>query len=75
MRINDVEYTVELVARRGTGFSGYRMTLHFLPRDGGDELQAELESAASTADVNRVSRELSENPTEIERRFAEARAQ
>lgn len=69
-----VVYTVQLIARRGTGFPGYRVTLHFIPHDGGDEVQVELENAASTADVNRVSRELTDNAPEVARLFTESRA-
>lgn len=70
MRLNDVDYTVQLVARRGTGFQGYRVTLDFIPHAGGDEVHVELANAASTADVHRVSRDLAENPQQIERLFA-----
>lgn len=68
-----VDYTVQLIARRGTGYEGYRVTLHFLPHDSSDELQVELPNAASTADVHRVARELAENREEVTRLFASAR--
>ena len=70
--LDGVEYTVQLVARRGTGFQGYRVTLHFIPHGNSDEVQVELDSAASTADVHRVARELSENLDEVSRLFATA---
>jgi hypothetical protein len=69
MTLENVDYTVQLVARRGTGFQGYRVTLHFLPHAGGDEVQAELPGAASTADVHRVARELTEDPTQVAQLF------
>jgi hypothetical protein len=53
-----VEYSVDLVARKATGVEGWRMTLVFLPREGGGEVKAELPNAASTADVRRIAREL-----------------
>jgi hypothetical protein len=63
------DYTVQLIARRGTGFQGYRVTLHFIPHSGGDDVQAELPGAASTADVHRIARELSEDPARVEQLF------
>lgn len=67
-----VDYTVQLVARRGTGFQGYRVTLHFIPHSEGDEVQLELENASSTADVHRVARELSEDRARVEQLFRQA---
>jgi hypothetical protein len=67
--LNGNDYTVQLIARRGTGFQGYRVTLHFLPHSDGDEVQAELPGAASTADVHRVARELTDDPDRVERIF------
>lgn len=69
--LNGVTYIAQMVARRGTGFHGYRVTLHLIPHDGGEEKQIELDNASSTADVNRVSRELTLNPAEVTRLFAE----
>lgn len=63
------DYTVQLIARRGTGFQGYRVTLHFIPHSEGDEVQAELPGAASTSDVHRVARELTEDPARVEELF------
>lgn len=72
LAIGGESYTVQLVARRGTGYEGYRVTLHFIPHSGGDEVQAELENASSTADVHRISRELSEDPARVESLFMAA---
>lgn len=72
MTLNGVAYTVQLVARRGTGYEGYRVTLHFIPHEGGDEVQVELENASSTADVHRLSRELSEDLPRVEQLFKES---
>lgn len=69
MRLGDADYTVQLVARRGTGFQGYRVTLHFIPHAGGAEVQAELPGAASTADVHRMARELSDDAARVEQYF------
>jgi hypothetical protein len=73
LTLDGVEYTVQLVARRGTGFAGYRVTLHFIPHDSGEEVQVELENAASTADVHRVARELSEHLDQVTQLFVTAR--
>ena len=72
MSLHGVAYTVQLVARRGTGFQGYRVTLHFIPHEGGDDVQVDLGNAASTADVHRMSRELIDNPDALERHFDSA---
>lgn len=65
MTLDGADYTVQLVARRGTGYEGYRVTLHFIPHYTGDEVQAELPAAASTADVHRIVRELTEDPAHV----------
>lgn len=73
LTIAGVDYTVQLVARRGTGFPGYRVTLYFIPHAGGEDVQIELANASSTADVHRVSRELSEDLERVTQLFSEAR--
>lgn len=65
-------YTVDLVARKGTGVQGYRVTVVFLPRAAGTEQEIELPNARNTADVHRRVRELSEDPTRMEALFREA---
>ena len=72
LTIGGTDYTVQLVARRGTGFQGYRVSLHYIPHSGGEEVQVELENASSTADVHRISRELSDDPARVETLFAKA---
>ena len=72
VRFDDVDYTVQLVARRGTGFAGYRVTLHFIPHESGDEVQVELPNAASTADVHRAANDLQQQPAEVERLYRES---
>lgn len=74
LTIGEESYTVQLVARRGTGYEGYRVTLHFIPHSGGDEVQAELKNASSTADVHRISRELSDDLARVESLFVGAAA-
>jgi hypothetical protein len=52
-------YQVNLVARKGTGVQGYRVTIDYVRHDGGHTVSAELPNAASTADVHALQRELS----------------
>jgi hypothetical protein len=59
LEIDGVHYIVNLVARKGTGVQGYRVTLDYIPHEGGPGEARELPQAASTADVHRISRELS----------------
>ncbi len=58
-------YTVDLVARKATGVEGWKLTVVFLPRDGGPEVTAELPNAASTAEVRRIAGELEGADTEL----------
>ncbi len=55
-------YVVELVARRGTGSAGYRVTVVFMPLgEGGREVEVELPPAATTTAIHQQGRELSGN--------------
>jgi hypothetical protein len=74
MTLAGADYTVQLVARRGTGFQGYRVTLHFIPHKGGEEVQAELENASSTADIHRIVRDLTDDPARVREHFDQARS-
>mgnify|MGYP003576552230 CR=1 FL=1 len=71
LEVDGLGYTVQLLARRGTGVSGYRVTLHFIPHDEGTERQAEMPNAASPADVHRLARELERDQTQLVRLFHE----
>ena len=71
--LDGADYTVQLVARRGTGFQGYRVTLYFIPHSGGDDVQAALPNAASTADVHGLVRELTDDAARVEQLFREAK--
>jgi hypothetical protein len=65
-------YTVNLLARKGTGVQGFRMTVVYIPHEGGTDVEVDLPNAATTADVHRATRELTEDPARIARMFAEA---
>ena len=58
LEVDGRHYTVNLLARKGTGVQGFRVTVVFLPHDGGDTVERDLPNAASTADVHRITREL-----------------
>ena len=58
LEVGGTHFIVYLVARKGTGVQGYRMTVDFIPHEGGVGVSRELPNAASTADVHRMSREL-----------------
>jgi hypothetical protein len=66
------QYTVNLVARKGTGVQGFRVTLVYIPHEGGRDIEVELPNAATTSDVHRVSRELGEDADGLARRGREA---
>ena len=58
LEVDGRRYTVNLLARKGTGVQGFRVTVVFLPHEGGDTVERDLPNAASTADVHRITREL-----------------
>jgi hypothetical protein len=58
LAVDDRHYTVNLLARKGTGVQGFRVTVVYLPHDGSDTVERDLPNAASTADVHRITREL-----------------
>jgi hypothetical protein len=58
LEVGGTHFIVNLVARKGTGVQGYRVTIDFIPHEGGSAVGRDLPNAASTADVHRVSREL-----------------
>lgn len=62
-------YTVNLVARKGTGVQGYRVTVDYIPHESGELVAVALPNAASTADVHRTTRELAEDPEALARMF------
>jgi hypothetical protein len=63
--IEGTHYTVNLLARKGTGVQGFRMSLVFLPHDGADPVERALPNATSTADIHRMTRELTDDPLRV----------
>jgi hypothetical protein len=58
LEVDGRHYTVNLLARKGTGVQGFRVTVVYLPHDGSAAVERDLPNAASTADVHRMTREL-----------------
>lgn len=58
LECGEVEYSVDLVARKATGVEGWKVTVVFLPREEGEEVKLELPNASSTAEVRRLVAEL-----------------
>ncbi len=73
LEIEGSTYTVDLVARRGTGSSGFRMTVVFLPHVAGSrEIEVELGQATTTAEVHARVRELAGAEERLRTLFGEA---
>ena len=72
LELDGAHYIVNLVARKGTGVQGYRVTVDFIPHEGGAAGARELPNAPSTADVHRVSRELAGDPARLVELWAAA---
>jgi len=72
LSVGGPRYTVNLLARKGTGVQGFRVTLVYIPHESGSELEVELPNAATTADVHRMTREFAENEPELIRLGLEA---
>lgn len=66
------KYTVNLVARKGTGVQGFRVTVAYLPHEAGESFEVNLPNAATTADVHRASRELTDDTTRLSELLKEA---
>lgn len=57
LRAGAAEYSVDLLARKATGVEGWKVTLVYLPREGGGSVEIDLPNAASTAEVRRLVKE------------------
>jgi hypothetical protein len=51
---------------------GFRVTVDFIPHDGSDLVAVSLPNAASTADVHKATKELTEDPSRLMTLFEEA---
>jgi hypothetical protein len=72
--VDGAHFIVNLVARKGTGVQGYRVTIDFIPHEGGAAVGRDLENAPSTADVHRVTRELAGDEARLAALFRRAAA-
>jgi hypothetical protein len=72
--IDGAAYTVDLVARRGTGTAGYRMTVVYIPHAGGRDTEVELGQANTTAEIHARVRELAGADERLGAVFREAGA-
>lgn len=74
LQVDGTHYTASLLARKGTGFAGFRVTAVFLPHAGGAPVEVDLPPASSTADIHRLTRELAADPDHLARLCREARS-
>lgn len=75
LELDGAAYTVELVARKGTGTSGFRVTVVFMPHERGgapQDVEVELPAAATTVDVQQRVRELTGNDAALAELFHRA---
>jgi hypothetical protein len=73
LELDGEPHTVNLVARKGTGVQGFRVSVIFIPHGGGGTVEAGLPNAATTADVHRASRELIADEAKLGELFRDAR--
>ncbi len=66
-------YAANLLARKGTGVQGFRVTVVFIDHEGAADIEAVLPNAASTAEVHGVTRDLQADPERLSGLFHEAR--
>jgi hypothetical protein len=65
-------YTVNLLARKGTGVQGFRVSVVFIDHEGGSDIEAALPNASSTAEVHALTRELQADPERLLRLLKDA---
>ncbi len=58
-------FSAELIAKRATGVSGYKMTLGFFELEGSGAYLVELDPAISREEVARRAEELQADPAEL----------
>ena len=72
LEIGGRSWTVNLIARKGTGVTGFRVTVVYIPHDGESETEVDLPNAATTSDVHRISRELTDDAARLAQLWKEA---
>ena len=58
-------YIVNLLARKGTGVQGFRVSAVFIPHEGTGDVETTLPNAPSTAEVHAMTRELQADPERL----------
>lgn len=58
LEVEGRHYTANLLARKGTGVQGFRVSVVFIDHEGGSAVEAALPNAASTAEVHAQTRDL-----------------
>lgn len=72
LELDGHDYTVDLVARKGTGVQGFRVTVVFLPHEESETVEVDLPNAPTTTEVHRLVRELGGDPDRLRALFREA---
>ncbi|HEU5208404.1 MAG TPA: hypothetical protein VFU06_03250 [Longimicrobiales bacterium] len=67
-------FTANLLARKGTGVQGFRVSVVFIDHAGGPDVEAALPNAASTAEVHGVTRDLQADRDRLQSLLREASA-
>lgn len=73
LELDGRHYSVNLLARKGTGVQGFRVSVVFIDHEGGADVEAALPNAASTAEVHGVTRDLQADPACLSALFSDAR--
>jgi hypothetical protein len=58
LEVDGRHYIADLLARKGTGVQGFRVSVVFIPHEGGGDVEVALPNAPSTAEVHAMTREL-----------------
>jgi len=74
LEIDGRVYSVDFVARRATGVTGWKVSLVYVPRDADTmgDITVDLPNASSTAEVHRLMRELEGDEERLRQLFAAA---
>lgn len=58
LEVDGRHYIANLLARKGTGVQGFRVSAVFIPHEGAGDIEVSLPNAPSTAEVHTMTREL-----------------
>lgn len=74
LELDGRHYSANLLARKGTGVQGFRVSVVFIDHEGAADIEAVLPNAASTAEVHGVTRDLQADPARLSALFRDARS-